>query len=1257
MNKIQDWLKKNWKIVLVAVIVLAVIIFLIVYFAKSSIPPAQKGNGIVKLNPPEMFYGTESIKTGGNIGRDVWGNYLNGSSTPVEKGLTTKEDLEKYLLTYAAGHPFYEKKDWGYLRGSSWNDHVDSCGADKLTNYIDVSSMKDKVVTIEAGVPTKDKPSEYGPFYLDENIDCEGIVVRQGGILLLKGPLIIKTKFIIVESGGLLQAGSSYDDDHRYDGAQIQIRLQTHDYGYGKSGVPCSQYSYEIYAPGVKNYDDNNKPLPPEKTYTAYQGTTMAFGNTFGVKSIGVGFNGNLQLCGRVSKNVSYKGNWGAKTSLNSSTNDYIGEKELLSSESKYLASSYPNTWCHLKTTCKVGDKKIVLDDSVSGCLQGWEKGSQIVITCKTKQYDNMPTNKGISPIWLNSSNKVQADANELANKTLIGETGVETGVEVCTIDHVDGTTVYLKDNLKFTHVSDYTNVHNSNRKDYKDIYVDTRVHVGLLTRSILIISDFNTSSPGSGCNKWVDSPSTSFANKTVSGKSNQHPLILASGRLGGLSPDKKDMMLMKMGAFKDNINENFDGYEGPGGSMACNWRNGTNQLEPSAPCYTARENSPDKNKLCMVDGKLTHPTEGKTDKGEPIPGHWIFDTDGKTGCNAIHGGQSFFRYGSSVRIDGVEMKYMGTAANFGTIAQYSLHWHLSGWIKSFNGYLRDKKYPRDGNVENNAIWCSFTRWCTMHGVHEAVVRNNIGFISYGSGFFVEDGTESFNTIEHNIGISTLPCRNDPYTNPVPIYPNIAADICYPSTYWLKNNINILSRNVGCCSPRPVMGIWNVPQLIADLRGPSAVCQGDPIRLLPGLAGKGVVNQYKYNGHDCWLPADFALKGYARTDNCVTFLQDNVINDYFLCVENVFYNISGVWTEQPDIHFSPCDPDPGPAGTNGCASAPCTQTMEKQPQILPITGMNSCIDENLVGSYPTPMWHEENTFQPLTADQLKTFDNDPGNRCCANNECPGNVKGLNNVCSKSIPKIFSGWLSFNLADQMGQTEGAGWAHLGSLWLINCAFLMNGGPSGSTRFEGTVGDAVLVYPKIYHIYHNLICDGTIILQPNSLLWSGEKTFLSDTVIPQPAEYQDQRNVAFNHYYFDFGSNALFDVIPRDFFTHECTTKRTTSMLWLFDMSAGQKHLYTIQRTENDCTIKDEGPQDKSFFGCKFPYVCQQSGDNTCVIFKDSNGNPQGDIVINAYTGIFTNKYGEDLLKYFCQMFSYMDTKQPPNTPFFSNFAGF
>jgi hypothetical protein len=71
--KIQDWLKKNWKIFLV----LVAIIFLILYFVKSSIPPAQKGNGVVKLNQSEMFYGAESIKTGGNIGRDVWGNYLH----------------------------------------------------------------------------------------------------------------------------------------------------------------------------------------------------------------------------------------------------------------------------------------------------------------------------------------------------------------------------------------------------------------------------------------------------------------------------------------------------------------------------------------------------------------------------------------------------------------------------------------------------------------------------------------------------------------------------------------------------------------------------------------------------------------------------------------------------------------------------------------------------------------------------------------------------------------------------------------------------------------------------------------------------------------------------------------------------------------------------------------------------------------------------------------------------------------------------
>ena len=66
---------------------------------------------------------------------------------------------------------------------------------------------------------------------------------------------------------------------------------------------------------------------------------------------------------------------------------------------------------------------------------------------------------------------------------------------------------------------------------------------------------------------------------------------------------------------------------------------------------------------------------------------------------------------------------------------------------------------------------------------------------------YVEDGTETFNNFEHNMGICTIPTKADPYLNPIPIIGNISADICWPSVIWIKNNMNTCFRNVFCCSP------------------------------------------------------------------------------------------------------------------------------------------------------------------------------------------------------------------------------------------------------------------------------------------------------------------------------------------------------------------------------------------------------------------------------------------------------------------------
>jgi len=102
--------------------------------------------------------------------------------------------------------------------------------------------------------------------------------------------------------------------------------------------------------------------------------------------------------------------------------------------------------------------------------------------------------------------------------------------------------------------------------------------------------------------------------------------------------------------------------------------------------------------------------------------------------------------------------------------------------------YLPDKKYSRESRVVNSAIWKAYMRWLTIHGTMEAEVRNNVAFIAYGSGYFVEDGTEIRNTFDHNMGITALTTVYNPYFNPTPIYGTVSTDYGAMSTFWFKNN-------------------------------------------------------------------------------------------------------------------------------------------------------------------------------------------------------------------------------------------------------------------------------------------------------------------------------------------------------------------------------------------------------------------------------------------------------------------------------------
>lgn len=55
--------------------------------------------------------------------------------------------------------------------------------------------------------------------------------------------------------------------------------------------------------------------------------------------------------------------------------------------------------------------------------------------------------------------------------------------------------------------------------------------------------------------------------------------------------------------------------------------------------------------------------------------------------------------------------------------------------------------------VKANSIHNSFQRACTTHDISNWEVRDNVAFDIQGHAYFVEIGTERYNTISGNLGI------------------------------------------------------------------------------------------------------------------------------------------------------------------------------------------------------------------------------------------------------------------------------------------------------------------------------------------------------------------------------------------------------------------------------------------------------------------------------------------------------------------------
>ena len=110
-------------------------------------------------------------------------------------------------------------------------------------------------------------------------------------------------------------------------------------------------------------------------------------------------------------------------------------------------------------------------------------------------------------------------------------------------------------------------------------------------------------------------------------------------------------------------------------------------------------------------------------------------------------GAHTIFRQGfGEVQIRGVEFYQMGQG---GRIMHYPVHFHMA---------RRTPQPARASDppltfIEDSSVWDSMTRWMVLHATHGVTLARNVGYLSIGHGYYLEDATEINNKLYSNLGV------------------------------------------------------------------------------------------------------------------------------------------------------------------------------------------------------------------------------------------------------------------------------------------------------------------------------------------------------------------------------------------------------------------------------------------------------------------------------------------------------------------------
>jgi cell surface hyaluronidase len=155
----------------------------------------------------------------------------------------------------------------------------------------------------------------------------------------------------------------------------------------------------------------------------------------------------------------------------------------------------------------------------------------------------------------------------------------------------------------------------------------------------------------------------------------------------------------------------------------------------------------------------------------------------GNSSGETTFGAQIMLMSGSKARLQGIELTRVG---HKNTLRRYPIHFHM----------LAD---GGDGSfIKDSSIWQSGNRCITIHGTNKLVISNNAAYDALGHCYFMEDGAETDNLLDGNLGFDTRrPADGE----------RLLGSDENPSTFWITNPQNTLRNNVAGGAESGV-GFW-----------------------------------------------------------------------------------------------------------------------------------------------------------------------------------------------------------------------------------------------------------------------------------------------------------------------------------------------------------------------------------------------------------------------------------------------------------------